>query len=159
MMTPDLLTPDLLTIGYEGTVLAEVIDLLHGAGVTHLIDVRAVPQSRKPGFSKKLVGGSREAGGIRYAHLRGLGTPKPGRDAARRGDVAAMHAIFNAHMRTHEAQTDLAHAIAISLEARACLLCFEADHNHCHRSIVAALICDRTGQAGRHLPVRPAVRA
>ncbi len=146
--------PELLTIGYEGTVLGDVIDTLHAAAVTHLVDVRAIAQSRKPGFSKRLLGGSLAASGIRYTHLRGLGTPKPGREAARRGDAATMHAVFNAHMETLEAQTDLACAVAIAAADRVCLLCFEADHRLCHRSIVAALICERTGQAVQHLAVK-----
>ncbi len=145
--------PELLTIGYEGTRLSQVIDVLRGAGVTHLVDVRAVPQSRKPGFSKKLLGGTLEASGIRYTHLRGLGTPKPGRQAARKGDVATMHAVFEVHMRSDEARADLEQAIAIVAGERSCLLCFEADHHHCHRSIVAGLICQRTGQSIEHLAV------
>jgi uncharacterized protein (DUF488 family) len=149
---------DLLTIGYQGTVLADVIGCLKSAGVTRLLDVRAIPQSRKPGFSKTLLGGSLVAEGIGYSHLRGLGTPKPGREAARRGDVAGLRAIFAAHMRSDAAQADLARAIAIVREdgTKACLLCFEADHRTCHRSIVAGLICEATGQDVEHLTVRGA---
>jgi uncharacterized protein (DUF488 family) len=143
--------PELLTIGYEGSALGHVLAALRGAGVAHLVDVRAVPQSRKPGFSKRLLAASVEAAGMRYTHLRGLGTPKPGRDAVRHGDVARMHAIYAAHMQSDAAQADLAHAIAIAGAERACLLCFERDHTKCHRDIVAGLIRDRTGQAVRHL--------
>ncbi len=143
--------PELLSIGYEGSVLGHVLAALRDAGVEHLVDVRAVPQSRKAGFSKRLLAASVEAAGMRYTHLRGLGTPKAGRDAVRHGDVARMHAIYAAHMRSDEAQADLAHAVAIAREERACLLCFERDHTRCHRDIVAGLIRERTGQAVRHL--------
>lgn len=143
--------PGLLTIGYEGTTLDRVLSALRDANVTHLVDIRAVPQSRKPGFSKRLLAASVEAAGMRYTHLRGLGTPKAGRDAVRRGEVARMHAIFAAHMQTHEAEADLAHAIAIAEGERACLLCFERDHTHCHRDIVAGLIRAHTGQSVTHL--------
>lgn len=143
----------LLTIGYEGTVLPAVIDRLQAAAVTHLLDVRAIPQSRKPGFSKTLLGATLEAGGIGYTHLRGLGTPKPGREAARRGDDTTLQAIFAAHMATEAAQADLARARTIAVTGRICLLCFEADHTHCHRSIVARLICEVTGQQTEHLAV------
>jgi len=144
-------TAGLLTIGYEGTTLDRVLAALHDAGVTHLVDIRAVPMSRKPGFSKRMLAASVEAAGMRYTHLRGLGTPKAGRDAVRHRQVARMHAIFGAHMRTHEAQTDLAQAMEIARQGGACLLCFERDHTHCHRDIVADLIRARTGQAVRHL--------
>jgi len=141
----------LFTIGYEASTLDRVLAALREAGVTHLVDIRAVPQSRKPGFSKRLLGASAEAAGIRYTHLRGLGTPKTGREAVRHGQVARMHEIFGAHMQTHEAQADLAHAVEIAREGGACLLCFERDHTHCHRDIVAGLIHERTGQAVTHL--------
>jgi uncharacterized protein (DUF488 family) len=139
--------PDLFTIGYEGSVVDSVLAALREAGVTHLLDIRAVPQSRKPGFSKRLLGGTLEAAGIRYTHLRGLGTPKAGRDAIRHGDVAAMHRIFRAHMQEPEAQVDLARATELSAAEPCCLLCFERDHSHCHRQIVA----DMLGTTARHL--------
>jgi uncharacterized protein (DUF488 family) len=132
--------PKLFTIGYEGSTLDAVLAALRDAGVAHLIDVRAVPQSRKPGFSKRLLCTSAEEAGLRYSHLRGLGTPKAGRDAARSGDAATMQRIFRAHMAEPEAQADLARAAEIVAGAPACLLCFERDHAHCHRSIVAELL-------------------
>ncbi len=138
---------ELFTIGYEGSIVDEVVASLRAAGVTHLLDIRAVPQSRKPGFSKRLLSGTLEAAGIHYTHLKGLGTPKAGRDAVRHGDVGAMHRIFRAHMQEPEAQMDLARAADIAAHAPACLLCFERDHTHCHRQIVA----DMLGMKTRHL--------
>ncbi len=140
---------ELCTIGYQGTTLDSVLVALREAGVSHLLDIRAVPQSRKPGFSKRLLGGTLEASGIRYTHLRGLGTPKAGRDAVRHGDVAAMQRIFRAHMQEPDAQADLARAAEVAGQERACLLCFEADHTHCHRSIVSEMLEMKT----RHLVV------
>jgi uncharacterized protein (DUF488 family) len=141
--------PELFTIGYQGSILDAVVASLRAAGVTHLVDVRAVPQSRKPGFSKRLLGGTLEAAGIRYTHLRGLGTPKAGRDAVRHGDVAAMHRIFRAHMHETAAQVDLARAAEIAAAEPACLLCFERDHTNCHRQIVADML---GGQATHLMP-------
>ena len=139
--------PDLFTIGYEGSIVDNVVAALREAGVTHLVDVRAVPQSRKPGFSKRLLGGTLAAAGIRYTHLRGLGTPKAGRDAVRHGDVGAMQRIFRAHMEEPDAQVDLARAAEIVAAEPACLLCFERDHTHCHRQLVAEML----GRPARHL--------
>ena len=40
------------TIGYESATMADFIKALTTAGVERVIDVRAVPNSRRPGFSK-----------------------------------------------------------------------------------------------------------
>jgi uncharacterized protein (DUF488 family) len=143
--------PDLFTIGYEGLVQPQLIDLLKAAGVRTLLDIRAVPLSRKAGFSKSILAASLAEAGIVYRHDRRLGTPKPGRDAARRGRTADMQAIFNAHMETPPAQDGLADAITLSRERPTCLLCFERAPHDCHRALVASLIHARTAQAIRHL--------
>ena len=141
----------LATIGYEAATQAEVIGRLRAAGVELVVDVRAVAASRRAGFSKTVLRRSLEAEGIGYAHLRGLGTPKAGREAARRGRIAEMEAIFARHMATPEAQDALARAAALARERTAALLCFEADAAGCHRRIVAGLIREATGCEVRDL--------
>lgn len=141
----------LSTIGYEAATLPEVVGKLRAAGVEVVVDVRAVAASRRAGFSKTILRTSLEAEGIAYEHLRGLGTPKPGREAARRGQVAEMEAIFTAHMTTPEARDALAHAVAITRERPAALLCFEACASGCHRRIVAGMIQEATGCEVRDL--------
>lgn len=126
----------LATIGYESAPQAKVIETLKAAGVEVLIDVRAVAASRRAGFSKGLLSSSLEDAGIRYVHLRELGTPKEGRMAARKGRTAEMRAIFEAHLEEPKAQVQLAQAIEIAKGGKAALLCYEADHRGCHRSIV-----------------------
>lgn len=126
----------LATIGYESAPQARVIEALKTAGVEVLIDVRAVAASRRAGFSKGLLSASLEDAGIEYVHLRALGTPKEGRMAARKGHTAEMRAIFEAHLAEPEAQLQLARAIEIAKAKKAALLCYEADHRGCHRSIV-----------------------
>jgi uncharacterized protein (DUF488 family) len=145
--------PDLLTIGYEGCTIADVLTQLREARVGLLIDVRAVAASRKPGFSKRQLAASLDQANIGYIHLQRLGTPKPGRDAVRAGHPERMVPIFNAHMDSTEAQMALADAKALAVEQRCCLLCFERDHRHCHRHLVADMIVAETGQAIHHLEV------
>jgi uncharacterized protein (DUF488 family) len=53
--------PDLATIGYEGCTIDGVLGVLRDAGTKLLIDVRAVPQSRKPGFSKRQLAAAQAA--------------------------------------------------------------------------------------------------
>jgi len=127
----------LRTIGYEAATQGAVIDCLKAAGVEVVIDVRAVASSRRAGFSKTLLAASLAEAGIGYVHLRGLGTPKAGRQAVRAGRVAEMEAIYEAHLQEPQAQLELAQALDIAQERSAALLCYEADPAHCHRRIVA----------------------
>jgi uncharacterized protein (DUF488 family) len=148
---PNLDKPPLATIGYEGTTIDAVVTALQDARVGLLIDVRAVPQSRKPGFSKRQLAAALEEAGIGYVHLQGLGTPKPGRDAVRAGHPERMEVIFRDHMTSDRAQVDLAQAKQFARARPACLLCFERDHNTCHRRMVAEMIVAETGQTVVHL--------
>ena len=135
----------LATIGYEGETQGEVIGKLKRAGVEVLIDVRAVASSRRAGFSKTVLAASLAEAGIDYVHLRRLGTPKPGRDAARKGRVAEMRAIYEEHLQEPAAQLELAKAADIAEARKAALLCFEADAAGCHRAIVADRLCGALG--------------
>ncbi len=143
--------PPIFTTGYEGLVQEQLLDRLTLAGVETLLDVRAIAQSRKPGFSKTLLGSSAAAYGLRYLHLRSLGTPKAGRIAARAGRASEMEAVFAAHMATDAAISGLAEATIIAKAGPTCLLCFERDPHLCHRRIVAEAIAKQTGQRIEHL--------
>ena len=137
----------LATIGYESATQDAVLQKLRRAGVEVLIDVRAVAASRRAGFSKRLLAASLAEAGIDYVHLRQLGTPKPGREAARHGRIAEMHVIYEAHLREPAAQLELAQATEIARERKAALLCYEADARCCHRQIVAQRIREALGCA------------
>lgn len=127
----------LATIGYETDTQNGLIKRLKAADVELVVDVRAVASSRKAGFSKTLLGNSLNAEGVDYLHLRALGTPKPGREAARAGRVDEMRRIFEAHLEEPEAQLALAQATDLAKRKRIALLCYEDDPNCCHRKIVA----------------------
>lgn len=137
--------PRLATIGYEHATLDDVIGRLKRAGVEIVVDVRAVASSRRAGFSKTLLAASLDEAGVAYVHLRGLGTPKAGRQAARAGRVEEMHRIYRKHLEEPEAQIQLTEATEIASERPAALLCYEADAAGCHRRIVADLIHGRIG--------------
>jgi uncharacterized protein (DUF488 family) len=132
------------TIGYQGATVPAVLEALRKARVDLLIDVRAVASSRRPGFSKTALAANLATIGVEYLHLRGLGTPAEGRAAARAGKHAEMRRIFLAHLATEKAQDELTTAADLVSEGRrVCLLCFEADAQHCHRSIVADALAKR----------------
>lgn len=129
------------TIGYEDATTASFLETLRGAGVELLVDVRAVANSRKPGFSKNRLAASLGEAGIEYLHLRALGTPAEGRAAARAGDHAGLRRVFTEHMETPEAQAELETlAGLVRAGRRVCLMCLEADPAHCHRTLVAAAL-------------------
>ena len=127
----------LFTIGYEGEPQAAVIDRLKAAGVKVLADVRAVAASRRAGFSKTVLGSSLAEAGIEYVHLRDLGTPKAGRDAARKGHIDEMREIFADHMQEPPSQLAFERLREIARDRPTALLCFEADHAGCQRAILA----------------------
>jgi uncharacterized protein (DUF488 family) len=136
----------LFTIGYEQTPAKSVLDALEGAGVKLLVDVRAVASSRRPGFSKTQLAAGLDERGISYLHLRGLGTPKEGREAARSGKFDALHRIYAAHLRTPQAKEELDELSAlVKKSGPVCILCYERDHAHCHRQWIAEIIEDRDG--------------
>ena len=124
----------IFTIGYEGATQAELVAALRDAGVARVIDVRAVPLSRKPGFSKNVLAAGLKEAGILYVHLKALGTPPAGREAARKGRWAEMNRIYAAQLETPEAGAEGAQMIALAEEKPSALLCFERDPAQCHRT-------------------------
>lgn len=126
------------TIGYEGATQAEVIAALEHAGVRRVIDVRQLPLSRRPGFSKSSLAASLREHGIDYVHLRALGTPKLGRDAAKKGDRVTLEAVYAGQLELPEAQVAAAQMRALAAEMPSALLCYERDPCVCHRTLLLA---------------------
>ncbi|TAN54890.1 MAG: DUF488 domain-containing protein, partial [Rhodospirillales bacterium] len=85
---------ELFTIGYEGSSIEDFMATLLLANIRTLIDVRDLPISRRPGFAKKALAGALEKVGISYVHLKGLGDPKEGREAAKANDLEEFIRIF-----------------------------------------------------------------
>ena len=134
----------LFTIGYEQTPAKSVLDELEQAGVKLLVDVRAVASSRRPGFSKSQLAAGLDERGIAYVHLRGLGTPKEGRLAARSGQYDILQKIYTKHLKTAQAKEELDELSAlVTKSGPVCILCYERDHTHCHRRWIAEIIEDR----------------
>ena len=144
------------TIGYEGTTVPNFLETLRAGTVELLVDVRAVASSRRPGFAKTRLSANVEEAGIGYLHLRDLGTPADGRAAARSGRHAEMRRIFLKHLATEAAQDQLSDlADLVRGTRRVCLLCFEADPAHCHRTLVAQALAELVGI--RIVDLRPPV--
>lgn len=138
-------SPALFTIGYEQSRPESVLKTLKDARVQLLVDTRAVAASRKPGFSKRQLSASLDGIGIGYLHLQKLGTPASGRQAAHSGDMKTMWRIYNRHLKTGDAVEAMDELLSIVRSGqRVCLLCFERDPAHCHRSRIAEIVRERT---------------
>jgi uncharacterized protein (DUF488 family) len=129
---------EVATVGYQGATVSSFLGILGDTAVELLVDVRAVASSRRPGFAKSALAANLQGAGIDYLHLRDLGTPAAGRAAARAGRHSEMRRIYLAHLETPSARAALdTLADIVRSGRRVCLLCFEAEAAHCHRSLVA----------------------
>jgi uncharacterized protein (DUF488 family) len=126
----------IFTIGYEGTTVPEFIDALKHAGVERLIDVRALPLSRRPGFSKSPLKSALEEAGIEYVHLKALGTPSEGRAAARAGRHSDLERIYAGQLELPEAIAQSAQMLDLAAEKPTVLMCMEREPAHCHRTLL-----------------------
>lgn len=123
------------TLGYEGTTVPDFLAALKAAGVRQLVDIRALPLSRRPGFSKSALRAALEEAGIAYTHLRALGTPAEGREAARKGRQHDLERVYRAQLELPEAIAATAQLRQLATEAPTALLCFEREPAGCHRSL------------------------
>ncbi|MEN5276302.1 DUF488 domain-containing protein [Brucella sp. TWI432] len=130
------------TIGYEGTDIDRFIRTLQVVGVQVLADVRALPLSRKKGFSKNSLKEHLENAGIEYHSYQPLGDPKPGRDAARAGRFDEFRKIYTKHIETDAAMAKVSELSVTASEKITCMLCFERDPKTCHRTIIAEKLSD-----------------
>ena len=114
----------------------EFIAALQKAGVERVIDVRALPLSRRPGFSKSPLRAALEEAGIEYLHLKALGTPADGRAAARAGRHAGLERIYAGQLELPEAMAQSAQMLELAREKPSALLCLEREPAHCHRTLL-----------------------
>jgi len=128
--------PTIFTIGYEQATQDAVLSALREAGIEMLADIRYLPLSRRPGFSKTSLRAAVEEARIAYRHFRDLGTPAEGREAARRGDHAGLARAYAGQLELPEAVKQMAELRALAEERSVCLLCYERDPAACHRSLL-----------------------
>lgn len=117
----------LFTIGYEGRALEEVIAMLAAAKIQRVIDVRALPLSRRRGFSKTPLGEALRAAGIDYVHMKEAGNPYR--------NESDLLAKYKKHIAKADAVVEA--VVEQARGKRAALLCYEAEPTECHRSLLA----------------------
>jgi uncharacterized protein (DUF488 family) len=124
------------TIGYQQRTGDDLAQALLAARVEFLVDVRAVPMSRKPDFRKNRLAALIEEIGIKYVGMPGLGTPKFLRDKlARDSNYEEFFERFHDHLKSVQAQIES--LARLTDRRRVSLLCFERDPAECHRSAIA----------------------
>jgi uncharacterized protein (DUF488 family) len=128
------------TIGYEGATVGEFLNALTEAGVKRVIDVRAVPNSRRPGFSKTPLRNALAEADIDYVHLRALGTPADGRAAARAGRHDDLVRIYAGQLELPEAIAEGAQMLDLAGEKASAVLCYEREPAECHRTLLLSAV-------------------
>lgn len=126
----------IFSIGYESTTQSALIANLQSAGIELLADVRAVPLSRRPGFSKNILAAGLREVGVDYVGLKSLGTPPEGREAARRGDHDTLARVYASQLELPDAIAQGAQLRSLARGRPTALLCFERDPHGCHRTLL-----------------------
>jgi uncharacterized protein (DUF488 family) len=140
----------LFTIGYEGIDTARFVSLLVEHGVQTVVDVREVPYSRKPGFSKRALAELLAERRLGYVHMVELGCPKAVRDGHREdGNWQRYTERFLEHLGQQEAA--MSRLCGLANASSCALLCYEADFNDCHRSMVANAVHEHSGMHVEHI--------
>lgn len=141
------------TIGYEKAELDDFISTLVLAKINTLVDVRDRAQSRKRGFSKTALSEALNNAGINYQHMKQLGDPKEGREAARAGQWEKFDKIYSAVLRSEVAQLAVKEIAKLSKNSNACLLCYERDFKTCHRKYISDQVDQLNSTKTKHLGV------
>ena len=135
---------NLFTVGYQGTKIESFIAQLKNHAINCLIDVREVPLSRKPGFSKASLAGHLTSNNIRYIHLKELGSPKPAREKLKLdNDYEAFFVRMENHLS--DKQDAIENAYFYVTNNTCCLMCYERLADSCHRKVVANKIKEWDG--------------
>lgn len=124
----------------HGTLAAEALAaLLHDAGVTVIVDIRAYPGSRRnPQFGREEMERWAPAAGLEYTWLRRLGGRRAPAPASRH--VALRHDAFRAyadHMESDDFVAGVAELLAVADRRPAAVLCSESVWWRCHRRLLA----------------------
>ena len=126
----------LWTIGYERFPTPVAMrEVLEEAGIEWVCDVRALPQSRRAGFSRRRLQDVLADGGIVYEHRPELGNPAPLREVFKAGRLEEGREAFREHLLgAHGWAVDVvAERIA---ERPTAMLCLEDDPALCHRGVI-----------------------
>ena len=141
-----------LTVGHGARSIEAFLDLLRGAAVTRLVDVRTAPGSRKhPQFGRDALAASLERAGIAYEWSPDLGGwRKPRPDSRHTALRSAGFRGYADHMETEEFRSALRSVIDAPSRERVAIMCAESLWWRCHRRLIADAL-DAPGVEVLHL--------
>src|SRR5256885_15354427 len=121
------------SIGHSTRPLDEFLGLLRAHGVTHVVDTRTVPRSRRnPQYNREALPEALRPAGIGYAHVPGLGgLRRPRRDSVNTAWRNAGFRGYADHMQTPEFAESLEALIALAARAQVAAVCAEAGPRRC----------------------------
>lgn len=127
------------TVGYEGETIDNFITKLKENKIRILVDIRELPLSRKKGFSKSQLSNHLENNKIEYFNIRELGSPRDVRHFYyESGDFEAFRIEYLNYIRNQE--TKISELLLLvknySNKGNVGVMCFEKDHEKCHRSVL-----------------------
>jgi hypothetical protein len=126
------------TIGYEGKSLESYLNILIGAGITLLCDVRRNPISRKYGFSKSTLSNACDKIGILYEHLPELGIPSEKRkNLETQADYDALFREYEMENLPNQQRSLEKIRKHVQEGYRVALTCYERLPQQCHRLCIA----------------------
>jgi uncharacterized protein (DUF488 family) len=136
---------EILTIGHSNHEERAFLELLRGAGVELLADVRVNPRSRYPQFNRSALAASLELAGIGYAHLGEElgGRREPAADSANLGWEEDWFRGYADHMASPEFEAGIARIEELAGDRRVAVMCAEADWRSCHRQLIADALTAR----------------
>jgi uncharacterized protein (DUF488 family) len=127
------------TVGHSTRSIEEFLALLEAHDISQLIDVRTVPKSRhNPQFGTEALERSLLGAGIGYALAPALGGFR--RTSAESPNGAWRNLSFRGYadyMLTPDFEESLLAVIQLLATDRVALMCAEAVHWRCHRSLIA----------------------
>ena len=134
----------LFTVGYEGRDIDSFIAVLKNNLINCVLDVRQMPLSHKPSFSKSCLEEKLAQKDIMYVHLKELGSPKLLRESLKStGDYSTFFEKMDEYLETQNQAIERAYKYV--KDKTCCLLCFEHLSADCHRKIVARKIKEIDG--------------
>ena len=126
------------TIGYEDLRIDEFLNKLREYKIDTVVDVRLIPSSRRPGFSKGPLTAALEAADIAYTHERDLGNPSDNREAFRKGPLEVGRTRMRKQLQIGAGET-LRRLVVRGMTERVAVLCVEIDDAKCHRQVIVEM--------------------
>lgn len=129
----------LFTVGHSTHTLEYFIDLIRSNGIRQVIDVRAIPRSRRnPQFNRETLGRFLRNRRIGYRHMKDLGGLRhPSADSPNAGWRNSSFRGYADHMQTEKFHKAIDALIRLSRRKPTAIMCAEAVPWRCHRSLIA----------------------